>query len=71
MYFDRVRFALGEDECGFDDVAAMEQPRVGPGMERSAEGLDGATPPWVSHGWRVVLKTNGDETFGCAPCLPD
>ena len=38
VYFDRVRFALGAGECGFDDVAAMEQPSADTG---SAEGLDG------------------------------
>lgn len=67
MYFDRVRFAVGEDECGFDDVAATEQPSAEASTEPTgAEVLDGASPPWLPHGWRVVLKTNGDETFGCA-----
>ena len=51
------------DDPAGDDGTASEQPDAG---VSSTGEPDTATPSWLSRGWRVVLKTNGDETFGCA-----
>ena len=57
LWFDELRFSRGDAACGFH--ADQAQPLADTGIQNQASILS----TMASKRWRVVLKTNGDDTF--------